>query len=173
MQWLFGIQYVIHNGLSRPLSYGRSTRSDRYQTLPLALTDFVPKQEWSLREEDRTLWYQNLLPCKQPPLLRCSSTDIGVFGIQDYDGEPRDARGGREYFKKRFARLAQKANQKEREIYIQYVWSPTHICWSVSVKLPFTDVAVPVSSTTTATDTAMLRVVMAAVEGTSLDMCYV
>jgi len=55
----------------------------------------------------------------------------------DFDGEPNDPRSGRDYFKKRFARLAQKANQKEREIYI-------HV--------------------TTATDTAMLRVVMAAVE---------
>ncbi|EIN13172.1 heterotrimeric G protein alpha subunit 4 [Punctularia strigosozonata HHB-11173 SS5] len=56
----------------------------------------------------------------------------------DFDGEPGDVRAGREYFKKRFARLAQKAGRsKEREVYI-------HI--------------------TTATDTAMLRVVMAAVE---------
>ena len=43
---------------------------------------------------------------------------------QDYDGEPADAKAGREYFRKRFARLAQKANAKEREIYIQYVKSP-------------------------------------------------
>ncbi|KAI0089980.1 heterotrimeric G protein alpha subunit 4 [Irpex rosettiformis] len=63
-------------------------------------------------------------------------SDIKNF-FPDFDGEPRDARAGRDYFRKRFARLAQKANQKEREIYI-------HI--------------------TTATDTAMLRVVMAAVE---------
>ncbi|KAK7688009.1 hypothetical protein QCA50_008379 [Cerrena zonata] len=63
-------------------------------------------------------------------------SDIKTF-FPDYDGEAGDARSGREYFKKRFARLAQKANQKEREIYIH---------------------------TTTATDTAMLRVVMAAVE---------
>ncbi|KAI0785911.1 heterotrimeric G protein alpha subunit 4 [Abortiporus biennis] len=63
-------------------------------------------------------------------------SDIKNF-FPDYEGEPGDARTGREYFKKRFARLAQKANQKEREIYIH---------------------------TTTATDTAMLRVVMAAVE---------
>ncbi|KAI0719072.1 heterotrimeric G protein alpha subunit 4 [Cerioporus squamosus] len=63
-----------------------------------------------------------------------------LFEKKDYDGEPGDAKAGREYFKKRFARLAQKANAKEREIYIH---------------------------TTTATDTAMLRVVMAAVEGTS------
>ncbi|CAL1696835.1 unnamed protein product [Somion occarium] len=63
-------------------------------------------------------------------------SDIKTF-FPDYDGEAGDARAGREYFKKRFARLAQKANQKEREIYI-------HV--------------------TTATDTAMLRVVMAAVE---------
>ncbi|PCH33175.1 heterotrimeric G-protein alpha subunit GPA2-like protein [Wolfiporia cocos MD-104 SS10] len=65
-------------------------------------------------------------------------SDIKNF-FPDYDGESGDARAGRDYFKKRFARLAQKANQKEREVYI-------HI--------------------TTATDTAMLRVVMAAVEGT-------
>lgn len=58
----------------------------------------------------------------------------------DYDGEAGDVKAGRDYFKKRFARLAQKAGRsKEREIYI-------HI--------------------TTATDTAMLRVVMAAVEDT-------
>jgi len=64
-------------------------------------------------------------------------SDIKSF-FPDYDGEPGDVRAGREYFKKRFARLAQKAGRSnEREIYI-------HI--------------------TTATDTAMLRVVMAAVE---------
>jgi guanine nucleotide-binding protein subunit alpha len=64
-------------------------------------------------------------------------SDIKNF-FPDYDGEPGDIRAGRDYFKKRFSRLAQKAGRsKEREIYI-------HI--------------------TTATDTAMLRVVMAAVE---------
>ncbi|THH12970.1 hypothetical protein EW146_g7198 [Bondarzewia mesenterica] len=64
-------------------------------------------------------------------------SDIKNF-FPDFDGEPGDARAGREYFKKRFGRLAQKAGRsKEREIYI-------HI--------------------TTATDTALLRVVMAAVE---------
>ncbi|KAK0432919.1 heterotrimeric G protein alpha subunit 4 [Armillaria borealis] len=58
----------------------------------------------------------------------------------DFDGEPGDVRAGRDYFKRRFSKLATKAGrQKEREIYI-------HI--------------------TTATDTALLRVVMAAVEGT-------
>lgn len=41
--------------------------------------------------------------------------------IKDYDGESKDIVAGREYFKKRFARLAQKAGRsKEREIYIQY-----------------------------------------------------
>ncbi|KAG5719551.1 Guanine nucleotide-binding protein alpha-2 subunit [Termitomyces sp. T112] len=56
----------------------------------------------------------------------------------DFDGESGDVRAGREYFKRRFAKLAQKAGRsKEREIYIHM---------------------------TTATDTAMLRVVMAAVE---------
>jgi len=64
-------------------------------------------------------------------------SDIKTF-FPDFDGEPRDANTGRDYFKKRFARLAQKAGRsKEREIYI-------HV--------------------TTATDTALLRVVMAAVE---------
>ncbi|KAF5339343.1 hypothetical protein D9611_009809 [Ephemerocybe angulata] len=65
------------------------------------------------------------------------TSDIKNF-FPDFDGESGDVRAGREYFKKRFAKLAQKAGRsKDREIYI-------HI--------------------TTATDTAMLRVVMAAVE---------
>ncbi|KAJ3839766.1 heterotrimeric G protein alpha subunit 4 [Lentinula raphanica] len=65
-------------------------------------------------------------------------SDIKNF-FPDYDGEPGDVKAGREYFKKRFGKLAQKADKtKEREIYIH---------------------------TTTATDTALLRVVMAAVEG--------
>jgi len=64
-------------------------------------------------------------------------SNIKTF-FPDYEGEPGDVRAGRDYFKRRFAKLAQKAGRsKEREIYI-------HI--------------------TTATDTAMLRVVMAAVE---------
>ncbi|TFL06491.1 heterotrimeric G-protein alpha subunit, GPA2-like protein [Pterulicium gracile] len=65
------------------------------------------------------------------------TSDIKNF-FPDYDGDVGDIRAGREYFKKRFARLSLKAGRaKEREIYI-------HI--------------------TNATDTAMLRVVMAAVE---------
>ncbi|KAG6830262.1 hypothetical protein H0H87_008652 [Tephrocybe sp. NHM501043] len=65
------------------------------------------------------------------------TSDIKNF-FPDFDGEAGDIRAGRDYFKRRFARLAQKAGRsKDREIYI-------HI--------------------TTATDTAMLRVVMAAVE---------
>ncbi|KAF8588521.1 heterotrimeric G protein alpha subunit 4 [Ramaria rubella] len=57
----------------------------------------------------------------------------------DYEGSPGDAAAGREYFKKRFTRLSAKANRiNEREIY-------THF--------------------TNATDTALLKVVMAAVEG--------
>lgn len=72
---------------------------------------------------------------------RVPVSDIKNF-FPDYDGEPGDIRAGRDYFKRRFAKLAQKAGRsKEREIYI-------HI--------------------TTATDTAMLRVVMAAVEDTIL-----
>ncbi|KAI1788645.1 guanine nucleotide binding protein, alpha subunit, partial [Ganoderma leucocontextum] len=58
----------------------------------------------------------------------------------DYNGEKGDAEAGREYFKKRFARLAQKDNAKGRESYI-YV--------------------------TTATDTAAFRGVMTSVEGAS------
>jgi guanine nucleotide-binding protein subunit alpha len=65
-------------------------------------------------------------------------SDIKTF-FPDFDGETGDPRSGRDYFKRRFAKLAQKANAQEREIYI-------HI--------------------TTATDTALLRVVMAAVEDT-------
>lgn len=65
------------------------------------------------------------------------TSDIKTF-FPDYEGPPGDIKAGRDYFRKRFARLAQKAGRsKEREIYI-------HV--------------------TTATDTAMLRVVMAAVE---------
>jgi len=70
---------------------------------------------------------------------KMATSDIKTF-FPDFDGESGDPKAGREYFKKRFGRLAQKAGRsKEREIYI-------HI--------------------TTATDTAMLRVVMAAVEDT-------
>ncbi|KAH7907188.1 guanine nucleotide binding protein, alpha subunit [Hygrophoropsis aurantiaca] len=66
------------------------------------------------------------------------NSDIKNF-FPDFEAEAGNAKAGREYFKRRFIRLAQKAGRsKEREIYV-------HI--------------------TTATDTAMLRVVMAAVEG--------
>lgn len=58
----------------------------------------------------------------------------------DYDGKPKDVMEGREYFRKRFLRLAQKSSRtREREIYVHF---------------------------TNATDTALLRVVMAAVEDT-------
>ncbi|KAJ7615769.1 heterotrimeric G protein alpha subunit 4 [Mycena polygramma] len=68
---------------------------------------------------------------------KIKTSDIKNF-FPDFDGEPGNAIQGRDYFKKRFGRLAQKAGRaKEREIYI-------HI--------------------TTATDTEMLRVIMAAVE---------
>ncbi|KAG6865042.1 hypothetical protein C0991_005535 [Blastosporella zonata] len=40
----------------------------------------------------------------------------------DFEGEAGDIRAGRDYFKRRFAKLAQKAGRsKDREIYIQYV----------------------------------------------------
>jgi guanine nucleotide-binding protein subunit alpha len=65
------------------------------------------------------------------------NSDIKNF-FPDFDGAPGDIQAGRDYFKKRFARLAQKAGRsKEREVYIH---------------------------TTTATDTALLKVVMTAVE---------
>lgn len=68
---------------------------------------------------------------------KVKTSDIRNF-FPDFDGEAGNAVVGRDYFKKRFGRLAQKAGRaKEREIYIH---------------------------TTTATDTELLRVVMAAVE---------
>jgi guanine nucleotide-binding protein subunit alpha len=83
-------------------------------------------------------------------------SSLRFIWAQDFDGEPQDPNSGREYFKKRFARLAQKAGRsKEREIYIQSVAS--FLLVSVSIET--------LASITTATDTALLRVVMAAVEG--------
>jgi hypothetical protein len=42
--------------------------------------------------------------------------------VKDFEGEPRDPYFGRDYFKKRFIRLANKAGRsKEREIYTQSV----------------------------------------------------
>ncbi|EIW86083.1 guanine nucleotide-binding protein alpha-2 subunit [Coniophora puteana RWD-64-598 SS2] len=69
---------------------------------------------------------------------KIAHSDIKNF-FPDFEGESGDPKAGRDYFRKRFTKLAQKAGRgKEREIYIH---------------------------TTTATDTEMLRVVMAAVEG--------
>ncbi|KAJ7452662.1 heterotrimeric G protein alpha subunit 4 [Mycena latifolia] len=77
---------------------------------------------------------------------KIKTSDIRNF-FPDFDGEAGSALAGRDYFRKRFGRLAQKAGRaKEREIYI-------HI--------------------TTATDTELLRVVMAAVEGTLLSFLVV
>ena len=40
----------------------------------------------------------------------------------DFDGAPKDLEAGKEYFKRRFMRLAQKSSRtKEREIYVQCV----------------------------------------------------
>ncbi|KAJ6610197.1 heterotrimeric G protein alpha subunit 4 [Mycena sp. CBHHK59/15] len=62
--------------------------------------------------------------------------------FSDYEGEERNIRAGRDYFKKRFTKLTQKQGAETgRQVYI-------HI--------------------TTATDTALLRVVMTGVEGASL-----
>ncbi|OCB89782.1 guanine nucleotide-binding protein alpha-2 subunit [Sanghuangporus baumii] len=64
----------------------------------------------------------------------------------DYEGEPGDAIQGRDYFRSRFTKLSRKSGQaREREIYVHF---------------------------TNATDTALLRVVMAAVEGTRLLSFY-
>ncbi|KLO17557.1 guanine nucleotide-binding protein alpha-2 subunit [Schizopora paradoxa] len=59
----------------------------------------------------------------------------------DYEGEPGNVQEGREYFRQRFTKLSRKSSgqAREREIYVHF---------------------------TNATDTALLRVVMAAVEGT-------
>ncbi|KAF7350056.1 hypothetical protein MVEN_01307300 [Mycena venus] len=68
---------------------------------------------------------------------KIKTSDIRTF-FPDFDGEPGNAVQGRDYFKRRFGRLAQKAGQsKEREIYI---------------------------FTTTTTNPDILRVVMSAVE---------
>lgn len=98
----------------------------------------------------------------------CDLYGIDSCRFQDYEGEPGDAKAGRDYFRKRFARLAQKAGRsKEREIYVQYVRMRDRRL-VLSYCFP---------SVTTATDTVMLRVVMAAVEGmytfqhTSRSMC--
>ncbi|KAF7292780.1 hypothetical protein MIND_01176700 [Mycena indigotica] len=72
---------------------------------------------------------------------KIKTSPIRTF-FPDFDGEEGNAIAGREYFKKRFGRLAQKAGRtsdRQREVYIH---------------------------TTTATDTELLRVVMAAVEDT-------
>lgn len=66
---------------------------------------------------------KNYFPVRVPYPYTRGTPDIVIY-VKDYDGEPGEAQAGREYFKKRFARLAQKANQKEREIYIQYVLFP-------------------------------------------------
>ncbi|KAG8220199.1 guanine nucleotide binding protein, alpha subunit [Butyriboletus roseoflavus] len=86
---------------------------------------------------------------------KITHSDIKNF-FPDYEGEPGDAKAGRDYFRKRFARLAQKAGRsKEREIYVQ--------CVRMRVRMLVLNFCF--ASVTTATDTVMLRVVMAAVEG--------
>ncbi|KAJ7064053.1 heterotrimeric G protein alpha subunit 4 [Mycena amicta] len=75
---------------------------------------------------------------------KIKTSPIRTF-FPDFEGEAGNASAGREYFKKRFGRLAQKAgrtSERQREVYIH---------------------------TTTATDTELLRVVMAAVEDSILN----
>jgi hypothetical protein len=121
------------------------------------VADPVPKQERSLQAEGAASRHQELLPCEHLVLIYlsiCRIFEMGenhhlqssrsadlltcTFYLQDFDGASGDHKAGREYFKKRFGRLAQKAGRsKEREVYIH---------------------------TTTATDTQMLKMVMSAVE---------
>jgi len=86
-------------------------------------------------------------------ILFLNKTDIFAEKIQhsdikthfpDYEGEPGDVNAGREYFRQRFTKLSRKSGHgqtREREIYVHF---------------------------TNATDTALLRVVMAAVEDIAL-----
>jgi len=91
-------------------------------------------------------WFKNtsiILFLNKDDLFR---EKIGTSDIRnnfpDYEGTPGDYEQGRDYFKKRFIRLSQKAGRpKEREVYV-------HV--------------------TNATDTELLRVVMAAVEDIAL-----
>jgi hypothetical protein len=100
------------------------------------IADPVPEQGRPVPAKGPDLGHQELLP--GPPARRRRRAAPPLTRRQDYDGKPGDSDAGRDYFKKRFARLAQKAGRsKEREVYIH---------------------------TTTATDTTMLRKVMAAVE---------
>lgn len=92
-------------------------------TLVDNMSDSLLEQERPFRTENSTFRHQELLPSTFSAPSRHPSTDLFA---KDYDGETGEARAGRDYFKKRFARLAQKANQKEREIYIQYV-RPVHL----------------------------------------------
>jgi len=72
---------------------------------------------------------------------KIKTSNIKTF-FPDYEGSAGDVKEGRDYFKKRFLKLNAKSNRlKEREIY-------THF--------------------TNATDTELLRVVMAAVEDVAL-----
>ena len=66
---------------------------------------------------------QWVMPSSSPlPTHPSLHTLILTFrALKDYEGESGDVRAGRDYFKRRFAKLAQKAGRsKEREIYIQY-----------------------------------------------------
>lgn len=46
--------------------------------------------------------------------------EVEFNSLKDFDGASNDPKAGREYFKRRFGRLAAKAGRsKEREIYIQ------------------------------------------------------
>lgn len=66
--------------------------------------------------------------------MSCNPCGVDVI-FQDYEGEPGDAKAGRDYFRKRFSRLAQKAGRsKEREIYVQCVKTA---CSLASSELPF------------------------------------
>ena len=93
---------------------------------------------------------------------------------KDYEGEPGNAIQGRDYFRSRFTKLSRKSGQaREREIYVQYVLDYDHprrpspeSCHNPDILLA--NLSLFTKSFTNATDTALLRVVMAAVEGKRL-----
>ncbi|KAE9388570.1 heterotrimeric G protein alpha subunit 4, partial [Gymnopus androsaceus JB14] len=105
----------------------------------ITIWDTISHSQWFRRTSLILFFTKNDLFEEKIP-----NSDIKNF-FPDYDGESGDVKAGRDYFKKRFGRLAQKADKtKERDIYIH-------------------------TTTTTTIDSVLLRVVMAAVEGLCFD----
>lgn len=144
-------EHVYRESASKSLAVGQFDLMHCSQILFLNKNDLFEKK---VMHSD----IRNFFPVCALPIHVCGRV---LSCPQDYDGPTADPTAGRDYFKKRFARLAQKANQKEREVYIQCVVCS---CMHTSFRIPFV-LMCSYTSTTTATDTEMLRVVMAAVEG--------